>query len=128
MKNNNLFNYIYSIEELIEFFAKNNNCTYYLDTRSGNIDSQIEGADNNSIFAFKPLDKEYVLSKIKFDSTKPLEDIINSNHKDKRVVYNFIKSEVIQFLSENKLLPPSLNPILSFNENNANDKIVIEIK
>ncbi|HAG52190.1 MAG TPA: hypothetical protein DCL21_00185, partial [Alphaproteobacteria bacterium] len=128
MKNNNLFNYIYSIEELIVFFAKNNNSTYYLDTKTGVINLDNKSSDNNGIFAFKPVTKEYALEKIKFDSSKTLEDILNSNHQDKRIVYNFIKTEVISFLSQNKLLPPSLNPILSFNENNQNDKIVIEIK
>jgi hypothetical protein len=128
MQNNQLFEHNYSLEQLIEFFTKNNNTTYYLDTSNAQINIY-ENQDLNSktCFIFKPLDKDYVLSKINFDKSLSLHQALTTKHENKRHVYNFVKSEVIFFLSENKILPPSLNPILSFKEKEDSGKITVEI-
>lgn len=128
MQNNQLFEHTYSLEQLIEFFTKNNNTSYYLDTSNGKIEIyDNQKLNSNNCFIFKPLDKDYVLSKIKFDESLSLHEALTTKHEHKRHLYNFIKSEVIFFLSENKILPPSLNPILSFKEKEDSGKITVEI-
>jgi hypothetical protein len=128
MQNNQLFEHNYSLEQLIEFFTKNSNTTYCLDTSNGQIEPyQNHDLKQNQQFIFKPLEKSYVLSKVKFDESLSLHEALTTKNEYKRYVYNFVKSEVIFFLSENKILPPSLNPILSFKEKENQGKITIEI-
>lgn len=117
------FEHIYNVENLIDFFASQQEVIFYLDTKTGKV-SQTRSTQS---FAFKPLTKSYVLSKIKLNDSSDFKNILKSNNKDKPILYNFIKSEVISFLAQNKLLPPSLHPILSFNEKTDESKIKVEI-
>lgn len=128
MNNNNIFNHMYSLEQLIDFFAKNNDNKYFLDTKLGIISAyNCQNLNPEHQFIFKPIEKTYALSKVSFNEELSLEEALKQKGKNKRDIYNFIKSEVISFLSENKILPPSLNPILSFKEKDLNNKIIIEI-
>ncbi len=128
MTNNKLFKHIYSLEQLIEFFAKNSNETFYLNTKTGEILQHKIDDSSTQTFAFKPIDFNQAKQKVNLDNFLSLEQALNTKGRHKRDVYNFVKSQVLDFLAENNILPPSLNPIISFREKAKEEKIKVEIK
>jgi hypothetical protein len=127
MKNQDLFNYKYSLEDLIKKFASQEDKIFYLNTSNG----LIEESKTVNSFAFKPITIEYAQKHIDFNKNLSFNEILTTNNEDRNTVYNFIKDECLEFLAKNKILPPSLHPMISFEESkqiSQNAKIKVEIK
>lgn len=123
MNYNSPFKHIYKLEELITFFASESNDIFYLDTSTGLIST----IKNDNSFAFKAINKTVLEDNLNICISCPLTQVLTTKHQHKSAVYNYIKNYALNFLAENKILPPSLHPIIGFVEKDEESKIKVVI-